>query len=71
MNIYGLIVGTGNVTSAGSCIMISFKAKSTIGVSSVHLYDAGVCDEKRYISLSVTDGAVTIAGTENPPPSGP
>jgi len=70
VNIYGLIVGTGNVSNPGTFVTISFTAKSKAGVSPLHFYSVGVCDENGYLTTNVTDGAVTVDGTTTPP-SGP
>jgi hypothetical protein len=66
VNIYGLIVGAGNVSDAGNFVNISFTAKSMSGVSQLHLYNVGVCDENGYLSTILADGSVTINGTSNP-----
>jgi len=62
INVYGLILGPGNVSSPGSFATINFSAKSTSGISSLNLYDVGVTNETEYISIDVTNGSVQIDG---------
>jgi PKD repeat protein len=71
VNVYGLIVGAGNVSASGTFVTISFTAKTISGASQLHLYSVGVCDENGYLSTVITDGVVTVVGTNTPPPSGP
>ncbi len=75
INMYNLIVGPGNVTSAGSLVVITFTARSTSGTSALSLYDVRVTNESDYLSISVVSGGVTVTGGSspppNPPPSGP
>jgi hypothetical protein len=75
VDMYNLIVGAGNVSELGTFVTISFTAKTISGVSQLHLYSVGVCDENGYLSTVITDGDVTVNGTYNPPspppPSGP
>lgn len=61
VNIFGLIVGEGSISTPGSFASISFTAKESIGRSSLHLYDVGVTNETEYIPITVSDGNVTIA----------
>ena len=46
INVYGLILGPGNVSSPGSFATINFTAKSNSGISSLNLYDVGVTNEQ-------------------------
>ncbi len=62
VNVYGLILGAGNVTNPGSFADISFTAKDVSGISSINLYDFGVTNESSYISISVNNGTVQIDG---------
>ena len=74
VDVYGLIVGTSNVSEPGAFVTISFTAKTISGVSQLHIYSVGVCDENGYLSTVITDGVVTVVGTDDPPsppPSGP
>ena len=75
-DIYGLILGSGNVSNPGTLVNISLTAKSTIGSSLLNLYNVGVTNETEYVSITVNDGNVTIQGANNNPnmpsdPSGP
>jgi chitodextrinase len=75
LNIYNLIVGPGNVTGAGSLVIINFTARSTSGTSTLSLYDVRLTNESAYLSISVVSGGVTVTGGSsppvNPPPSEP
>ena len=62
INVYGLILGSGNVSDPGSFATINFNAKSTSGISYLNLYDVGVTNETEYISLDITNGTVQIDG---------
>jgi len=74
VDVYGLIVGAGNVSEPGAFVTISFTAKTISGTSQLHIYSVGICDENGYLSTVITDGVVTVVGTDNPPsppPPGP
>ena len=58
VDIYGLILGSGNVSNPGTLVNISLTAKSTIGSSLLNLYDVGVTNETEYVSITVNDGKV-------------
>ena len=62
VNIYGLIIGTGNVTNSGTFVTINFTAKelSLSGTSLLDIYDVGVTDETGYVSTILHDGNVTV-----------
>lgn len=70
-NIFDLIVGSGNISNAGTFIIISFTAQSYSGTSNLHLYDVGVTTETEYIPITVNDASVIVQGTENPPDTPP
>lgn len=59
-NIYNLILGAGNVTSENSLISVSCTALSSIGQSSINLFDVGVTDEDGYLSISTNDALISI-----------
>ena len=61
-DVYGLIIGPGNVSDSGSLITISFTAKQNSGTSSFSLNGVGVTDESGYISVGVNEGSVTVQG---------
>jgi hypothetical protein len=63
-NAYNLIVGQGNVSTAGVLLTISFDAIG-IGNTSVGLFGLGVCNETRYIVCSFTNGSITVIGSPN------
>ena len=76
VDVFGLIIGSGNVSGSGTFVTISFTATSALGTSTLNLYDVGVTNETGYVSITVNDGSVTVQGTNNPPntpstPSGP
>jgi len=68
-NVYGLIIGQGNVSDNGSLITISFTALQNTGSSSLNLSGVGVSDEFGYIPVNVYDGSVSVlrSSGENPP----
>lgn len=79
VNVYGVIIGSGNVSSPGSFATISFTAKTSLSTSLLHLYDVGVTNETEYIPVATNDGNATIyssdipheeepGGGSNPPP---
>jgi chitodextrinase len=72
VDLYSLIVGPGNVSTSGTLVNISFTALESDGTSAIDIYDEGITDEAGYLSVSVTDGTVTIQGPDDPPdpPSG-
>lgn len=71
INVYGLIVGkTGNVSTSGTLVYVNFTAKA-IGEAVVTLYDAGVCNETRYLPLFVVNGSVVISKQNNTSPPEP
>jgi hypothetical protein len=59
-DVYGLIVGTGNVTEPGNFVSISFKSRNASGTSEIHLLNAGVTNEWKYVSLATANGNVTV-----------
>jgi len=73
-NVFGLIMGQGVVSDAGSFVTISFTAKDNSGTSTLDLTGVGVTDEYGYISISVYDGSVEVeedtGGGGDDPPSG-
>ena len=70
VDVYSLIIGPGNVSDNGTFVTISFTAKTISGTSSLDIYDVGVTDETGYISINVSDGAVTVQGTGGGSPPG-
>ena len=60
VDIYGLIIGTGNVTDSGTFVTINFTAKETAGVSLLVLSNVGVTNETSYVSVSVSNGSVQV-----------
>ncbi len=65
IDIYGLILGAGNVSDPGILVNISFVSKSTTGISSLSLYEVGITNESEYVSISLTNGTVQV--DTNPP----
>lgn len=66
INIYGLIMGQGNISVPGTFVIIRFTAKEQEGVSSIHLYDMGITNETQYLSVDVNDGDVQTYVTYYP-----
>jgi hypothetical protein len=60
INVYGLILGTGTVSSPGTCARISFTARLASGTSAVGLYGVGVTNTTTYVPVTVTNGSVTL-----------
>lgn len=58
-NVYGLIMGKGNVSFPGVLIRLCFHADSA-GNGTISLYDAGVTNETRYLSLTVVNGTINV-----------
>ncbi len=71
INVYNLIVGSGNVSGAGSLVTINFTARTTSGTSTLSLYDVRLTNESDYIDIDVSSGTVTVVGGSNPPPENP
>jgi len=70
VDVYSLIVGSGNVTNNGTLVTINLTALDSTGTSTLDLYDTGVTDEAGYLSISVNDGSITVQGTGDPDPPG-
>lgn len=60
VNVYGLIMGPGNVSSPGILVNISFTAKTSSGTSILGIYDVGVTNETDYVPISITNGTVLV-----------
>lgn len=58
-NVYGLIMGQGNVSFPGVLIRLYFHADA-IGNGTISLYDAGITNETRYLSLTVVNGTINV-----------
>ncbi len=71
VNIYGLIVGPGNVTDDGTFVTITFTAKQYSGTSDLEFIDVGtwttVVNETEYVPVNVTSGSVEVVGGSSPP----
>ena len=66
INIYNLIIGPENTSNPGTLVTISFTAKKFSGTSTIDLYDVGVTDDLGYVSITVSDAAVTVIGENQP-----
>ena len=58
-SIYNLIVGSGNTTSEGSLITISFTPIGT-GNADIQLYNVGVTNETAYIPIDILNHNIEI-----------
>ena len=71
INVFGLIVGPGNVTGNGTFVTISFTAKKYSGTSALEFIDIGtwtnVVNETGYVPIELTSGSVKIVGGSSPP----
>ena len=63
VDVYGLILGSGNVSDPGTLVNISFTAESNTGTSILALYDVGVTNESRYVPISVVNGTAQVDAT--------
>ena len=75
VNVYGLIMGVGNVSSNGSLVIINITSLSSSGISGLNLYEVGVTNETAYVPLSVNNGSVQVDASaplivDNSPSSG-
>jgi len=59
-DVYGLVIGKGNVSRPGVLIILWFHADSA-GNGTISLYDAGVTNETRYLSLMVVNGTISVS----------
>jgi uncharacterized repeat protein (TIGR02543 family) len=59
-DIYGLIIGTGTVSSPGSFVTVSFTAKLASGSSVIGLANVGVTNASAYVPITVTNGTVIL-----------
>ena len=60
INVFGLIIGEGNVTDPGSLVTISYSSKSDIGNTTLDLYDIGITNETEYLSIVSNNGEVVV-----------
>jgi len=76
-DVFGLIMGQGNVSESGSLVSISFTATQNVGTTSLVLNGVGLTDEYGYLSVNVSDASITVqvsggggpsGGGSNPPP---
>jgi len=59
-NIYGLIVGLGNVSDPASLVTVTFHAKSNPGLSTLSLVTVGVTNETGYVPIEKQEGSVVV-----------
>lgn len=57
---YGLIIGKGNVSNPGSLVTLSITAKNSVGSSPISLFNVGITNETQYVQVSLTNGSVFI-----------
>lgn len=73
-DIYGLILGSGNVTTPGTFVKISFSSKETSGSFNLDISNVGVTDEIGYVSIETSEGTISVKATNDDPyapPAGP
>lgn len=58
--IYGLIIGQGNVSESGTLVEVSFSAQNSIGSSDISIYNLGITNETQYISVNIENASVAI-----------
>jgi len=70
-NVFGLIIGPGNVSDNGTLVTISFTARDKSGTSALEFIDVGtwtsVVNETGYVSIDVTSGSAKVVGGSSPP----
>lgn len=69
VDVYGFIVGPGDVSENGTFVNVSFTVKDISGSSKLDIYDIGVTDEVGYIPIDVSDGSVSVQRTVSNPPT--
>jgi hypothetical protein len=69
-DVFGLIMGQGNVSDSGSLVSISFTAKQNVGSTTLDLNGVGLTDEEGYLSVNVSDGSVSVQTSGGGGPSG-
>lgn len=60
VDVYGLILGQGNVSNSGTLATIYFNATSNIGTSYLNLINAGITNETTYLSILTNNGNVSV-----------
>jgi hypothetical protein len=63
--VYGLIIGTGNVTNPGTIATIHFNATLNTGTTSLCLFNVCVTNETEYLSISTNNANVTVNNIYN------
>lgn len=66
INIYGLIVGQGNITEPGILANISFTVLNETGVSAIEIYDQGITNETGYLPCYKLDASIQVFGSYPP-----
>ena len=59
-DIYGLILGPGNITEPGVLVNISFTVLNEIGVSAIEIFDEGITNEVEYLPCHKLNAAVQV-----------
>ena len=71
IDIYGLILGDGNVSEPGTLVTITFTSKTKSGTSVLEFLDVGkwtgVTNETGYVPITVNSGSVVVLGGSSPP----
>jgi len=72
INIYNLVIGRGNVSHSAQFCYVTFVPLK-VGYSNVSLFDVGVCNESKYLPVTIINGSVDASTRENPiiPPPEP
>ena len=63
VDVYGLIMGSGNVSDSGTFVSVSCTAKDVSGTSTLALSSVGVTNETAYVSITVNNGTVQVDAT--------
>jgi PKD repeat protein len=67
-DIYGFIIGPGEVSTSGTFVTISFTSKNTPGTSRLDINKVGVTNKVGYVSVDVTDGKIIVEHSTSIPP---
>ncbi|MFA5102306.1 MAG: cohesin domain-containing protein [Candidatus Thermoplasmatota archaeon] len=60
IDIYGLIMGSGSVSTPGTLVSLSFTAQMISGTSTINLLQVGITNDTAYVPIMVTDGTITL-----------
>lgn len=68
--VFGLILGSGMVSSEGVLVSVEFSCLDTSGEAEIEIFDVGVTNEAAYLDVATTNTSIIIVG-DNQAPSSP